>query len=130
MAPHLRHAREQIMIFTEAFAQSAPAASSPMGGGLDIILLFVPMLVVFYFLIFRPQRQQLKKREEILKNIRRGDQIVLGGGIVGKVTKVIDDAELEAEIAEGVKVRVVRANVSEVRVKGEPVKEPQAANKP
>jgi preprotein translocase subunit YajC len=118
------------MIFTEAFAQSAPAASSPMGGGLDIILLFVPMLVVFYFLIFRPQRQQLKKREEILKNIRRGDQIVLGGGIVGKVTKVIDDAELEAEIAEGVKVRVVRANISEVRVKSEPVKEPQAANKP
>jgi preprotein translocase subunit YajC len=118
------------MIFTEAFAQSAPAASSPMGGGLDIILLFVPMLVVFYFLIFRPQRQQVKKREEILKNIRRGDQIVLGGGIVGKVTKVIDDAELEAEIAEGVKVRVVRANISEVRVKSEPVKEPQAANKP
>jgi preprotein translocase subunit YajC len=88
------------------------------------------MLVVFYFLIFRPQRQQVKKREEILKNIRRGDQVVLGGGIVGKVTKVIDDAELEAEIADGVKVRVVRANISEVRVKGEPVKEPQAANKP
>jgi preprotein translocase subunit YajC len=130
MAPHIRHAREHIMIFTEAFAQSAPAASSPMGGGLDIILLFVPMLVVFYFLIFRPQRQQAKKREEILKNIRRGDQVVLGGGIVGKVTKVIDDAELEAEIADGVRVRVVRANISEVRVKSEPVKEPQAANKP
>ena len=117
------------MIFTEAFAQTAPAAS-PMGGGLDIVLLFVPMLVVFYFLIFRPQRQQMKKREEILKNIRRGDQIVLGGGIVGKVTKVVDDAEIEAEIAEGVRVRVVRANVAEVRVKSEPVKEPQAANKP
>jgi preprotein translocase subunit YajC len=88
------------------------------------------MLVVFYFLIFRPQRQQMKKREEILKNIRRGDQIVLGGGIVGKVTKVVDDGELEAEIADGVRVRVVRANISEVRVKSEPVKEPQAANKP
>ncbi|MCB1446704.1 MAG: preprotein translocase subunit YajC [Rhizobiaceae bacterium] len=118
------------MIFTEAFAQTAPATQSPMGGGLDIVLLFVPMLVVFYFLIFRPQRQQMKKREEILKNIRRGDQIVLGGGIVGKVTKVIDDAELEAEIADGIRVRVVRANISEVRVKSEPVKEPQAANKP
>ena len=119
------------MIFTEAFAQSAPATSSPLGGGMDIVLLFVPMLVVFYFLIFRPQRQQAKKREEILKNIRRGDQIVLGGGIVGKVTKVVDDGELEAEIADGVRVRVVRANISEVRVKSEPVKEqPQAANKP
>lgn len=118
------------MIFTEAFAQTAPASQSPLGGGMDILLLFLPMLVVFYFLIFRPQRQQVKKREEILKNIRRGDQVVLGGGIVGKVTKVIDDAELEAEIADGVKVRVVRANISEVRVKGEPVKEPQAANKP
>jgi preprotein translocase subunit YajC len=120
-----------MMIFTEAFAQSAPATQSPFGGGMDIILLFVPMLVVFYFLIFRPQRQQAKKREEILKNIRRGDQIVLGGGIVGKVTKVVDDNELEAEIADGVRVRVVRANISEVRVKSEPVKEqPQAANKP
>jgi preprotein translocase subunit YajC len=119
-----------MMFFTEAFAQTAPAASSPLGGGLDIVLLFVPMLVVFYFLIFRPQRQQVKKREEILKNIRRGDQIVLGGGIVGKVTKVVDDNELEAEIADGVRVRVVRANISEVRVKSEPVKEPQAANKP
>lgn len=83
------------------------------------------------FLIFRPQRQQQKKRAEILQNIRRGDQIVLGGGIVGKVTKVVDDGELEAEIADGVRVRVVRANISEVRVKSEPVKEqPQAANKP
>ena len=97
---------------------------------MDIILLFVPMLVVFYFLIFRPQRQQQKKREEILKNIRRNDQVVLGGGIVCKVTKVIDDNELEAEIADGVRVRVVRANISEVRVKTDPVKEPQAANKP
>jgi preprotein translocase subunit YajC len=131
MAPHFSHAREQMMIFTEAFAQTAPAAQSPLGGGMDIILLFVPMLVVFYFLIFRPQRQQVKKREEILKNIRRGDQIVLGGGIVGKVTKVIDDHELETEIADGVRVRVVRANISEVRVKSEPVKDqPQAANKP
>ncbi|MDB5523860.1 MAG: yajC [Rhizobium sp.] len=118
------------MIFTEAFAQSAPASSSPLGGGFDILILFLPMIVVFYFLIFRPQRQQAKKREEILKNIRRGDQVVLGGGLVAKVTKVIDDAELEAEIADGVKVRVVRSMVAEVRVKGEPAKEVQAANKP
>jgi preprotein translocase subunit YajC len=110
-----------MMIFTEAFAQTAPATSSPLGGGMDIILLFVPMLVVFYFLIFRPQRQQVKKREEILKNIRRGDQIVLGGGIVGKVTKVVDDNEVELQIADGVKVRALRALIAEVRAKAEPV---------
>jgi preprotein translocase subunit YajC len=118
------------MIFTEAFAQSATPSSSPLGSGFDILILFLPMIVVFYFLIFRPQRQQMKKREEILKNIRRGDQVVLGGGLVGKVTKVVDDNELEAEIADGVKVRVVRSMVAEVRVKSEPAKEPQAANKP
>lgn len=119
------------MLFTEAFAQSTtPASSSPFGNGLDILILFLPMIVVFYFLIFRPQRQQQKKREEILKGIKRGDQVVLGGGLIGKVTKVIDDNELEAEIADGVKVRAVRSMVAEVRVRGEPVKEPQAANKP
>jgi preprotein translocase subunit YajC len=118
------------MFFTEAFAQSATPSSSPLGSGFDIVILFVPMLVVFYFLIFRPQRQQAKKREEILKNIRRGDQIVLGGGLIAKVSKVIDDNELEADIADGVKVRVARAMIAEVRVKGEPAKEPTAANKP
>ena len=87
------------------------------------ILPFLLIFVVMYFLIIRPQRAQMKRREELLKNIRRGDQVVTGGGIVGKVTKVVDDNELEVEIAEGVKIRVVRSGVSEVRVKGEPVKE-------
>jgi len=119
------------MIFTEAFAQSTTApASSPFGSGFDILILFLPMIVVFYFLIFRPQRQQAKKREDILKSIKRGDQVVLGGGLIAKVTKVIDDNELEAEISDGVKVRVIRSMIAEVRVRGEPVKEPQAANKP
>jgi preprotein translocase subunit YajC len=79
-------------------------------------------MVVWYFLLIRPQRAQARKREDVLKNIRRGDQIVTGGGIVGKVTKVVDDKELEVEIADGVRVRVVRTAISEVRVKGEPVK--------
>jgi preprotein translocase subunit YajC len=57
-----------------------------------------------------------------LKAIRRGDQVVTGGGLVGKVTKVIDDKEVEVEIADGVRVRIVRTGISEVRVKGEPVK--------
>ena len=81
------------------------------------------IFVVMYFLIIRPQRAAMKRREELLKNIRRGDQVVTGGGIVGKVTKVVDDSELEVEIADGVKVRVARSGISEVRVKGDPVKE-------
>jgi preprotein translocase subunit YajC len=76
-----------------------------------------------YFLIIRPQRQQAKKREQMLKNVRRGDQVVTGGGIIGRVTKVIDDHEVEVEIAEGTRIRVARNLLSEVRVKGEPVKE-------
>jgi preprotein translocase subunit YajC len=84
-------------------------------------------MVVWYFFLIRPQRTQMKKREETLSSIRRGDQVVMGGGIVAKVTKVIDDKELEVEIADGVKVRAMRQYVAEVRVKGEPVKAETAA---
>ncbi|MCA1492765.1 preprotein translocase subunit YajC [Sinorhizobium alkalisoli] len=110
------------MFITEAFAQT----TAPAAGGADILMSILPFILIFvvmYFLIIRPQRAQMKRREELLKNIRRGDQVVTGGGIVGKVTKVVDDSELEVEIAEGLKVRVVRSGISEVRVKGEPVKE-------
>ena len=111
------------MFITPAFAQAATdTAASPFGSGLEMIILFVPLMVVWYFLLIRPQRAQAKKREETLRAIRRGDQVVTGGGLVGKVTKVVDDKELEVEIADGVRVRVVRTGISEVRVKGEPVK--------
>ncbi|KAA1176737.1 preprotein translocase subunit YajC [Rhizobium sp. P40RR-XXII] len=111
------------MFITNAYAQSATDSAAGMfgGSGFEMIILFVPLMVVWYFLLIRPQRAQAKKRDEILKNIRRGDQIVTSG-IVGKVTKVIDEKELEVEIAEGVRIRVVRSAISEVRVKGEPVK--------
>jgi preprotein translocase subunit YajC len=113
------------MFMTEAFAQTTGAPATGAGSA-DILMSILPFLLIFvvmYFLIIRPQRAALKRREELLKNIRRGDQVVTGGGIVGKVTKVIDDNELEVEIADGIKIRVVRSGVTEVRVKGEPVKE-------
>ncbi|HLP69198.1 MAG: preprotein translocase subunit YajC [Rhizobiaceae bacterium] len=111
------------MFITQAFAQDAAAqGATGFGSGLEMLFLFAPLMVVWYFFLIRPQRQQMKKREETLSSIRRGDQVVLGGGIVGKVAKVIDDKELDVEIGDGVKVRVLRSYVAEVRVKGEPVK--------
>lgn len=109
------------MFVTPAHAQSVFG-----GGGSEMVMSILPFLLIFvimYFLIIRPQRTQMKKREEMLKNVRRGDQIVTGGGVFGKVTKVIDDAELEVEIADGVKVRLLRSLIADVRTKGEPVKE-------
>lgn len=112
------------MFITDAFAQeaSSPLGLGGLGSGMEMLFLFAPLMVVWYFFLIRPQRAQLKKREETLTAIRRGDQVVMGGGIVGKVTKVIDDKELEVEIADGVKVRALRGLIAEVRVKGEPVK--------
>ena len=81
------------------------------------------MFVIFYFLLFRPQQQRAKQHREMVSNIRRGDTVVTSGGIIGKVTKVRDDNEIEVEIADQTRVRVVKATVAEVRAKGEPVKE-------
>jgi preprotein translocase subunit YajC len=85
------------------------------------ILPFVLIFVIMYFLIIRPQRAQMKKRGEMLSNIRRGDTVVTGGGLIGKVTKVVDDNELEVDLGNGVKVTALRSTISDVRVKGEPV---------
>ncbi len=106
------------MWVTPAYAQSLGGGA---GGIVEMLLPFVLIFVIMYFLILRPQRQQVKRREEMLKAIRRGDTVVTNGGIVGKVTKVVDDNEVELQIAEGVKVRAVRSLIAEVRAKAEPV---------
>ena len=100
-----------------------PAYAQAVGGAPDMfisILPFVLIFVVMYFLIIRPQRAQMKKRGEMLGAIRRGDTVVTGGGFVGKVTKVIDDNELEVDLG-GMKVTALRSTIADVRVKGEPV---------
>ena len=75
------------------------------------------------FLVIRPQRTAMKQREAMIAAVRRNDTVVTGGGIVGKVTKVLDEEkEVEVEIAPNVKVRVLRSTIADVRVKGEPVK--------
>ncbi|GAB5507959.1 MAG: preprotein translocase subunit YajC [Rhizobiaceae bacterium] len=104
------------MFVTPAYAQTG-------AGGPDILVSILPFILIFvimYMLIIRPQRQQMKRRGEMLAAIRRGDAVVTGGGLVGKVTKVIDDNELEVDLG-GMKVTALRSTIAEVRVKGEPV---------
>jgi preprotein translocase subunit YajC len=107
------------MFITPAFAQGAPAA-----GGSDLLLSLMPFVLIFiimYFLILRPQQKRVKMHQEMIKNLRRGDTVVTGGGLIGKITKVVDDQEIEIQIADGFRVRQMRSMVQEVRAKGEPV---------
>jgi|SRR5688572_24938253 preprotein translocase subunit YajC len=111
------------MFISPAYAQSAP------GGMGELVNLLVPMLmvfVIFYFFMIRPQQQRMKAHRAKIDSIRRGDTVVTSGGIIGKVTKVKDDGEIEVEIAENTRVRVVKGTISDVHIKGEPVKESAA----
>jgi len=112
------------MFITPAFAQGALFGLGGDSGGM--IVQFMPLIliiVIMYFLVLRPQQQKVKRHQEMVKALRRGDTVVSNGGLVGKVTKVIDDDQVEVEIADGVRVRQMRAMVSDVRAKGEPVKD-------
>jgi preprotein translocase subunit YajC len=97
------------------------------GGMLMSLLPFVLIFVIMYFLILRPQQKRVKMHQEMVKNVRRGDTVVTNGGLIGKVTKVIDDDQIEIEIADDVRIRQLRTMLSEVRAKGEPVKDDAAA---
>jgi preprotein translocase subunit YajC len=81
------------------------------------------ILVIMYLLILRPQQRRAKEHKDLVKNLRRGDTIITTGGLIGKVTKTVDDAEIEIEIAPNVRIRQLRQMISEVRARGEPVKE-------
>jgi preprotein translocase subunit YajC len=105
------------MFVTPAYAQGVGASPDMFISILPFVLIFV----IMYFLIIRPQRTQLKKRGEMLAAVRRGDTVVTGGGFVGKVTKVIDENELEIDLGGGTKVTALRSTIADVRVKGEPV---------
>src|SRR5262245_6620721 len=109
------------MFVTPAFAQA-----SPLGGSDNLLMTMLPFILIFvimYFLILRPQQKRVKEHQELVKNLRRGDTVVTSGGLVAKVTKVVDDDQIEVEIADGVRVRQVRSMISGVRAKGEPVKD-------
>ncbi|CAM5610071.1 Sec translocon accessory complex subunit YajC [Mycolicibacterium aubagnense] len=112
------------MFVTPAYAQGVGGAPE----ALYTIFPFILIFVIMYFLIIRPQRAQMKKRGEMLAAIRRGDTVVTGGGFVGKVTKVVDDNELEVDLGNGLKVTALRSTIADVRVKGEPVANQNAKN--
>ncbi|MGQ0567268.1 MAG: preprotein translocase subunit YajC [Gemmobacter sp.] len=107
------------MFATPAFAQAAGAP----GGAAAAFTSFVPLILIFaimYFLLIRPQQKKLKEHKAMVEALRRGDQVLTGGGILGKVHKVNDDGILEIEIAEGVRVRVPRSTITQVMAKTEP----------
>jgi preprotein translocase subunit YajC len=115
------------MFVSTAFAQEA----APVAGAPDAMLQLLPIVlifVVFYFLLIRPQQKKMKQHKEMLAALRRGDRIATGGGIIGTITKIIDDNEVQVEIAEGVRVRVQRPAISAVMAKTEPA--PQSKEPP
>jgi preprotein translocase subunit YajC len=102
----------------------AQAAGSPVSG--DFLMQLAPfgiILIIMYFLILRPQQQRTKRHQDLIRNVRRGDTVITSGGIVAKVSRTLDDNEIELEIAPNVKVRMLRQMITDVRAKGEPAKE-------
>ncbi|WP_417516888.1 preprotein translocase subunit YajC [Minwuia sp.] len=98
----------------------AYAQSGGDGGGLMTFLPLILIFVVFYFLLIRPQQKKAKEHRAMVDNVRRGDDVVTGGGIMGKVTKVKDDNTIQIEVAEGVRINVVKGTLSDVRSKSAP----------
>jgi len=108
------------MFATPAFAQTAGAAAG--GGPQEMLMQFLPLIglvVLFYFLMIRPQQQRMKAHQAMISNVKRNDTVVLNSGVIGKVVRV-EDKEVGVEIAQGVTVKVVKTMISDVRVKGEP----------
>ena len=106
------------MFISQAWAQGA-------GGSSDFLVQLFPLVlifIVFYFLLIRPQQSKMKAQREMLGGVKRGDRVVTGGGIIGLVTKVISDNELQVELAEGVRVRVLKQTITDIITRGESVR--------
>ena len=107
------------MLVSDAFAQTAAGGV----GDTNFLVSLAPLIlifVVFYFLLIRPQQKKVKQHKEMITAVRRGDRVITSGGIVGTVTKVIDEQFVQLEIAEGTRVRLVRGTITEVLAKAEP----------
>ena len=111
------------MLITEAFAQIASAAPTGISDTFIQLVPIVAMIAIVYFVLWRPQQRRAKEQREMVQAARRGDIVVTTGGIIGKVSKSVDDYEVELEIAPNVKVRLARTGIAEVRARGEPIKD-------
>ncbi len=114
------------MFISPAFAQDGGIMGGfgSLGGILPLILIFV----VFYFLLIRPQQKKVKEHRSMLEALRRGDKIVTNGGIIGQIIKVVSENVLDLEIADGIRVRVVRSMISSVYLRSEAADDDRAAN--
>lgn len=118
------HFKTLVMLLASLFI-ATPALAQEAGGANNLfstLALPLLLLLIFYFLLIRPQQRRQKKHREMVDGVKRGDTVVSNGGLIGKVTKVADN-ELHVEIAENVKVKIVRGMVADVRTKGQPVED-------
>src|SRR5690242_6829102 len=102
------------MLITDAYAQ---AASGGLGGAGSGIVQFLPIIlvgVIIYMMMWRPQQKKMKAHREMIAAVKRGDRVVAAGGLIGVVSKVVDEGEVQLEIAEGVRVRILRSSINEV----------------
>ncbi|MEM1273458.1 MAG: preprotein translocase subunit YajC [Pseudomonadota bacterium] len=90
------------------------------GNAIMQLIPFVLIFAIMYFLLIRPQQKRVKEHQAMVDALRRGDEVVTQGGMIGKITKVKDDGEIEVEVSQGVKVRVIKATITQVRSKTEP----------
>jgi preprotein translocase subunit YajC len=103
------------MFISTAYAQTAGAGNGGFGlGGLESMLPLVAIFVIFYFLLIRPQQKKAKEHKALLASVRRGDRVLTGGGILGVVTKVVDEHHVQVEIAEGVRVKVLKSTIADI----------------
>lgn len=109
-----------MLFVTPAYAQAVGATASGPAAAFQSFGMFIPVIAIFYFFVIRPQQKRLKDQKTMIDALRRGDQVLTQGGILGKVVKVGDDGNLDVEIAEGVKVKMPRAAVVQVISKTEP----------
>jgi preprotein translocase subunit YajC len=113
------------------FTSTAWAQGFGLGGGSDALVQFLPLVlifVVFYFLLIRPQQKKAKDHKDMLGKLRRGDRVVTGGGIIGTVARVLPDKEeISVDIAEGVRIQVLRGTISAVLARTEPAGKDDAA---
>jgi preprotein translocase subunit YajC len=116
------------MWITEAYAQAAAGGPGGMLGGLLPLIAIIP---IFYFLVWAPQKKRTREHKAMIAAVKRGDRVVAAGGIIGVISKVVDEGEVQIEIAEGVKVRILRSSINDVLNRSEPAKaQDNAPDKP